>query len=245
MRLCAEEMKKRKILSDVALGNIPPDTIIINGAGFNGFTREFIKGQSIWIKDGVIAYSGPDSNPPKAMGTEVIDADGTVLLPGLIEGHTHNVSNRYGIEEFIKHAIPTGVTTVITETMELATVLGKDGIEYPVKGLMEQPIRFYYTIPPLCGLTSAEEINALANEQLLPLLKDPKCLGVGEIYWGNFFLKGGQGERVRELACVGLELGKRVEGHTAGASGRKLKAYTAFGISSCHEPLTNAKVLER
>ena len=110
MRLCAEEMKKRKILSDVALGNIPPDTIIINGTVFNVFTREFIKGQSIWIKDGVIAYAGPDSNPPKAMGTEVIDADGMVLLPGLIEGHTHNVGNRYGIEEFIKHAIPTGVT---------------------------------------------------------------------------------------------------------------------------------------
>jgi len=241
----AEEMNKRKILSEVALGNIPPDTIMINGTLFNVFTREFIKGQSIWIKDGVIAYAGPDSNPPKAKGTEVIDADGMVLLPGLIEGHTHNVSNRYGIEEFIKHAIPTGVTTVITETMELATVLGKDGIEYPVKGLMEQPIRFYYTISPLCGLTSAEEINALTNEQLLPLLKDPKCLGVGEIYWGNLFLKGGQGERVRELASIGLELGKRVEGHTAGASGRKLQAYTDFGISSCHEPITKDEVLER
>jgi len=245
MRLSAEEMKKRRILSEVALGNIPPDTIIINGTLFNVFTREFIKGQSIWIKDGVIAYAGPDSNPPKAKGTESIDADGMVLLPGLIEGHTHNVSNRYGIEEFIKHAIPTGVTTVVTETMELATVLGKDGIEYPVKGFMEQPIRFYYTVPPLCGLTPSEEINAPTNEELLPLLKDPKCLGVGEIYWGNFFLEGGQGERVRELASIGLELGKRVEGHTAGASGKKLQAYTAFGISSCHEPITKEEVLER
>ena len=245
MRLGADEIKNRKILSEVALGNTPPDTIMINGTLFNVFTREFIKGQSIWIKDGVIAYAGPDSNPPKAKGTEVIDADGMVLLPGLIEGHTHNVSNRYGIEEFIKHAIPTGVTTVITETMELATVLGKDGIEYPVKGLMEQPIRFYYIISPLCGLTSAEEINALTNEQLLPLLKDPKCLGVGEIYWGNLFLEGEQGERVRELASMGLALGKRVEGHTAGASGRKLQAYTDFGISSCHESITKDEVLER
>jgi adenine deaminase len=245
MKLCAEEMKKGKILSDVALGNIPPDTIIINGTLFNVFTREFIKGQSIWIKDGLIAYVGPDSSPPKAEGTQVIDADGMVLLPGLIEGHTHTLSNRYGIEEFVKHVIPSGVTTVITETMELATVMGKDGIEYPVKGLMGQPIRFYYTIPPLCGLTSAEEISAPTNEELLPLLKDPKCLGVGEIYWSNLFLEGKQGERVRELASIGLDLGKRVEGHTAGASGRKLQAYTDFGISSCHEPITKDEVLER
>ncbi len=107
MRLYAEEMRKRKILSDVALGNIPPDTIITNGTIFNVFTREFIRGQSIWIKDGRIAYVGPDQNPLKDNKTLVIDADGMVLLPGLIEGHTHNVSNRYGIEEFVKHVIPT------------------------------------------------------------------------------------------------------------------------------------------
>jgi adenine deaminase len=245
MKQGANEMKKRKILSDVALGNIPPDTIIINGTLFNVFTREFIKGQSIWIKDGMIAYAGPDHDPPKGETTSVIDADGMVLLPGLIEGHTHTASHRYGIEEFVKHVIPSGVTTVITETIELATVVGKGGIDHLVKGLMEQPIRFYYTIAPLCGLTSAEEINAPTNEELLPLLKDPKCLGVGETYWSNLLLKGAQGERVRELASIGLELGKSVEGHTAGASGRKLQAYTDFGISSCHEPITREEVLER
>ncbi len=173
MRVGADEMKKRKILSEVALGNISPDTIITNGTIFNVFTREFVRGQSIWIKDGSIAYVGPEQNPSKSTETLIIDADGMVLLPGLIEGHTHTVSNRYGIEEFIKHVIPTGVTTVITETIELATVVGRAGIEYPIKGLMEQPIRFYYTIAPLCGLTPSEEINALMNEELLPLLKDP------------------------------------------------------------------------
>ncbi len=110
---------------------------------------------------------------------------------------------------------------------------------------MGQPIRFFYTLSPLCGLTSAEETTAPTNEELLPLLKDPKCLGVGEIYWSNLFLEGKQGERVRELASMGLALGKRVEGHTAGASGRKLQAYSDFGISSCHEPITKEEVLER
>jgi adenine deaminase len=59
--------------------------------------------------------------------------------------------------------IPSGVTTVITETIELATIVGKDGIEYLVKGLEGQPIRFYYTVAPLCGLTPSEEINAPTN----------------------------------------------------------------------------------
>ena len=239
------EREKRRILSEVALGNISPDTVIANGTLFNVFTREFIRRQSIWIKDGGIAYVGPDRDSPKEEETLIIDADGMVLLPGLIEGHTHTVSNRSGIEEFIKYVIPSGVTTVITETIELAMIVGKDGIVYLVRGLKGQPIRFYYTVAPLCGLTPSEEINAPTNKEFLSLLKDPKCLGLGEVYWSNIFLEGSQGERVKELASIAFELGKTVEGHTAGAAGRKLQAYTDFGISSCHEPITENEVLER
>jgi len=238
-------MEKRKILSEVVLGNIPPDIVITHGTLFNVFTREFISGVSIWIKDGMIAYVGPDHDFVKEEKTLVFDADRMVLLPGLIDGHTHAISNRAGIEEFIKHVIPCGVTTVLTETIEYATILGKGGIEYVVKGLEEQPIRFYYTIAPLCGLTPSEEINVPTNEELLPLLRDPKCVGIGEIYWGNIFLEGRQGERVRELASIAYDLGKRVEGHGAGANEEKLQAYTCFGISSDHEPIAEDEILER
>jgi adenine deaminase len=65
----------------------------------------------------------------------VIDADGIALLPGLIDGQTYPLSNRSGVEEFIKHVIPAGVTTVVAETMEYAAIVGKDGIEYVAKGL--------------------------------------------------------------------------------------------------------------
>lgn len=59
------ETEKKNILSKVTLGNIPPDTIITDGILFNVFTREFIKKQSIWIKDGMIAYVGPDHDPAR------------------------------------------------------------------------------------------------------------------------------------------------------------------------------------
>ncbi len=237
-------VEKRRSLSEVALGNLPPDMTVKNGTVFNVFTGELIEGQSIWIKNGMIAYVGSDSPPIQDDQTRVIDADGRVLLPGLIDGHTHIIS-RTSIEEFVKYVIPSGTTTIITETIELAMVVGIEGIECFAKGLEGQPIRFFYTIPPLCGLTSVEETRAPANRELLPLLKDPKCLGVGEIYWGNLFLPGDQGERVRELASMALDLGKRVEGHSAGAMGRKLQAYFGYGISSCHEPITEEEVIER
>ncbi len=222
-----------------------PDTVFSNATLFNPLTREFIKGQSVWVKDGRIAYVGPPSDFNGRKETVSIDTDGMVLLPGLIDGHTHTLSHRYSVEEFIKHVIPSGVTTVITETIELATIAGKDGIEYFAKGLEGQPIRLYYTVAPLCGLTPDEEVIAPTHEEFMAILKDPKCLGIGEIYWGNMFLEGRQGDRVKDLVSAALDLGKVVEGHTAGAKGRKLQAYTGFGVSSCHEPITEKEVLER
>ena len=237
------DLKKRKILSEVALGHLPPDSAIINGTLFNAFTGEFIDKQSLWIKNGMIAYAGPDDGFLKGEHTDVVDANGMVLLPGLIEGHTH--LNKAGIEEYTRHVIPSGVTTVIMEMMDFGLIAGRKGIECSAKGLEDQPIRFYYTVPALCGLTSEEEINAPPNEELLALLKDSKCVGVGETFWGNMLLDGKQGERVRELASLAISLGKQLEGHTAGAAGRKLQAYTLFGASSDHEPITEVEVMER
>ena len=81
--------------------------------------------------------SGPIRIFPKGDQTGVIDADGMVLLPGLIEGHTH--LNRSGIEEYVKHVIPSGVTTVVMETIDLGLIAGKKGIEYFVEGIRDSP----------------------------------------------------------------------------------------------------------
>jgi adenine deaminase len=237
------EMEKRRILSEVALGNIPPDTVVTNGTLFNVFTREFIKEQSIWIKEGMIAYVGPKHDLPRGEKTLIIDAGEMVLLPGLIEGHTH--LNKIGIEAFVEYVIPSGVTTVVMETTDIGMIAGKKGMENFVRGLEDQPIRCYYTLSPSCGLTSSEEINVPAHEEILSLLKSPNCLGIGEIYWSNIFLEGGQGKRVQELTHSALDLGKRIEGHSAGAAGKKLQAYTSFGVSSDHEPITEDEVMER
>jgi adenine deaminase len=40
-----------------------------------------------------------------------------------------------------------------------------------------------------------------------------------------------------------LKAGKTIEGHTAGASEKKLTAYVANGVSSCHEPINADQVL--
>jgi adenine deaminase len=194
----------------------------------------------------MIAYVGPDQDAPRTDKTHVIDADGMVLLPGLIDGHTHMACAKSGVEEFIKYVIPGGITTVVTE-VDPAGIFGADGVKHWVRAFEGQPIRILYTAHPLCGLTPAVETGALEAEQLLPYLMDPNCLGVGELYWSSLLIEGRQGERLMELASAALKLGKRIEGHTAGASGRKPQACPCLGISSCHktfaEPPAGYRVL--
>ena len=73
----------------VALGDAPADLAIVNGDVVNVFTGEVLKKQTVLIKGDIIAYVG--DNPPKFIkaSTQIIDAGGKTLIPGLIDGHTH------------------------------------------------------------------------------------------------------------------------------------------------------------
>jgi len=228
----------------VSLKRRPVELVIENATVFNSITAEFLECQNVWVKNGTICYVGIDEDPVTDADTMMIDVQGKVLLPGLIEGHTH-ILNFIGPEEFIRHVIPSGTTTVVTETIELASVAGQEGFDYFIKALQDQPIRLYYTISPMCGLTLEEEVHSPPAEEYHKYLRDPLCLGLGEIYWANMLLENEQGERVRKLAEMALSYGKLVEGHTAGASPNKLQAYTSMGVSSCHEPINGQEVIDR
>jgi adenine deaminase len=166
------------------------------------------------------------------------------VLPGLIDGHTH-LPEGACLEEFIRFALASGVTTLVLELMEPGMVGGKRLLRAMTESLAEQPLRILYTIPPLTSTLGRTEDLPMANEALIPFLEDPRCLGVGEIYWGNLLRADEQARRLRELAQAALVRGKTVEGHAAGATGPNLQAYADFGPSSCHEAIDEAQARER
>ena len=78
--------ENRRILSEVALGNIPPDTIVINGGLFKVFTREFvirgIRGESIYAIGNEIVSEFPallwgfySLKPMEILGADVKNLD--------------------------------------------------------------------------------------------------------------------------------------------------------------------------
>ncbi len=231
----------RDALIRVCLGQEPPDTVIANATVFDAVTGTFLPDRSLWVKDGRIARVAQAAEPPPD-GADVLDASGFTLVPGLIDGHTH--LTRLFVPEFVRALLPRGVTSSVIETMEYGATHGHRGIRPFIEALRDQPLRFFYLAPALCGLTEEEEPAPLTPTELDELLADPLCLGLGESYWSNALLPGPQGARVREFIETTLAAGKVAEGHTAGAKGARLDAYAALGVSSCHEPISVEEALE-
>ena len=226
-------------LMKVALGEEKADLVITNAQVVNVYTGEILKDQTISVMDKWIAYVGQDAQNSIGTQTEVIDAGGQTVIPGLIEGHTH-IAWLFTAGEFLKHALKGGTTTIITETFEVFPVSGDEGVIDFLESLGDQPIKMLGTAPAM--ISTSKAAGGIAEETLAKLLARDDVIGIGESYWQAVLQEP---HKVLPLYEQALAAGKSVEGHTAGASDKKLAAYVGFGISSCHEPINARQVLDR
>ncbi len=228
-------------LMKVALGEAAADLAIVNGDVVNVYTGEVLTGNTVLIKGDKIAYVGKNGNRLVGSSTQVIDAAGKTLIPGLIEGHTH-IDSIYSLSELLRYAMKGGTTTIISEVSMLVFPLGYQGIIEFLRSAQDQPVKVFITVPPMVTLSRAVEEHAITVNELRRLLRRREVIRLGEPYWAPL-IAGNQ--RVADLIVETINAGKRVDGHTSGAKGDKLQAYIASGISNCHEPVTVEEVKER
>jgi adenine deaminase len=237
----AENREQRYQLMKVALGEAEADLAIVNGSVVNVYTGEVLEGASVLIKGDKIAYVGKNGGKSIGSLTKIVDAGGKTLIPGLIDGHAH-LDSTYSISELSRYAVAGGTTTIITETSCIAAVLAYEGISTLIRSGKNQPIKVLFTVPPLVTLSPVTEEHAITVKELRRLLRRKGVIGLGEPYWGTVV---GGNQRVLELIAETIRMGRKVEGHSAGASSNKLQAYISSGVSSCHEPITAEEVMER
>ncbi|KPJ77914.1 MAG: adenosine deaminase [Deltaproteobacteria bacterium SG8_13] len=226
-------------LVQVALGSQKADLAVTGGRLLNVYTGELLENVTVSVKGSWIAHVGPDGDHTIGPKTKVIDATGKVLIPGLIDGHTH-LAWLYGVDEFLKHALPGGTTTIVTEAMEPFPVAGLDGVLDFLDALKDQPAKIFATAPFMASISRAA--RGMPIDTLKQLLDRSDILGVGESYWQSVLQEPDISLPVLDET---FRRGKTLEGHSAGARGKKLAAYLAAGISSCHEPILPEEVLER
>ncbi|MCK4862361.1 MAG: adenine deaminase, partial [Rhodobacteraceae bacterium] len=87
-------------LIDVASGRAPADMVIRQGQWVNVHSREVIPNTDITIADGRFAYCGPNASAMIGPDTEVIEANGRFIVPGLCDAHMHIESGMLTTTQF-------------------------------------------------------------------------------------------------------------------------------------------------
>lgn len=131
---------------------VAPAPIMIRGAQiFDGRSPELISNVDVLIENGLISDIGTALSVPD--GATIIDADGTVLTPGLTDAHTHIMWND-DIEELI-YSSPTGYTGAMA-----------------AESARRMLLRGFTTVRdmggPTFGLKKAIDSGVLAGPRILP-----------------------------------------------------------------------------
>ncbi|GAB5433566.1 MAG: adenine deaminase [Epibacterium sp.] len=233
-------------LIETAAGRSPADTVIRNGKWVNVHTREVLEGHDIAIKAGRIAYVGPDASYCTGPETEVIDAEGRYMMPGLCDGHMHIESGMLTPAEFARAVIPHGTTAMFTDPHEIANVLGLEGVRLMHDEALLQPVNIYTQMPSCApsapGLeTTGYEISA---EDVAEAMTWPGIIGLGEMM--NFpGVAHGDPKMLAEIAAT-QRSGKTVGGHYASPDlGPDFAAYVAGGPADDHEGTCEADAITR
>ena len=225
-----------KTLVDVATGRQPADTVIRSGKWVNVHSGEIIPNTSIAISRGRFAYVGPDASHCIGDQTNIIDADGRYLVPGLCDAHMHVESGMVTVTEFARAVIPHGTTSMFIDPHEIGNVLGLDGVRLMHDETLNLPINVFVQMPSCVpsapGLENAgAELGVAEVEQALQW---PNIIGLGEVM--NFpGVAAGDEKMLGEIAATQLA-GKTVGGHYASPDlGIPFHAYVAGGPADDHE----------
>ena len=232
-------------LIDVALGKMPADVVIKNGRLVNVNTAEINDDIDVAIKGKHIALVG-DAKHCLGDATEVINAKGKLLIPGLIDSHFHIESTMLTVSELAKVLVPRGVTAIMQDPHEIANVLGIRGIELfqdEAKGL---PLRVYLRVPgrvpavPPEAETNGSQISLAETKKLLR--RDDAVALAGDV---NAFLILDKNTSHLQKIDYALSLNKTVAGQAHLLGDMKLNAFIAGGPQDCHVSYSAEEALSK
>ena len=223
-------------LVDVAMGRAPADMLITNGKWVNVHSGEIIPGTDVAIKAGRFAAVGPDLGYTKGEATQVIDAGGRYLVPGLCDGHMHVESGMVTVTEFCRAVIPHGTTSMFIDPHEIANVLGLAGVRLMHDEAVAMPINVYVQMPSCVpAAPGLENAGASIDEHdVAEAMGWPQIIGLGEMM--NFpGVAANDSKMLAEIAAT-QRAGKTVGGHYASLDlGRAFYGYVAGGPADDHE----------
>lgn len=230
-------------LNQVAMGEKKANIVLKNCRLANVYSREIMPQTQIAILKDRIAYVGKDASHTIGQNTAVIDLEEKLVTPGFADPHIH-IDQYILPSELAKQSLLCGTTALFSDPIDIVSVCGYKGFRELVKMTESLPVRIFHMIPgglPVDKKFSHARMMSRAEQRKALEMKN--VLGMGEVFsWTKVTTRDPR--TIQDISYI-LDNGGIVNGHTAGASDKKLNAYIASGISSCHEPIDYDQVIER
>ena len=229
--------------NSVAMGDDFADLVLTNCSLVNVYSKEIQEKIQIAITNDRIAFVGPDASHTIGSKTKILDVKNKFVSPSFVDPHIH-IDHFITPSEFVKKSLLCGVTTLFPDSIDIVSVCGYKGFKEFVNLTKNLPMRFFHTAPG--GLPVDKKFShgkTLSLKQEKSAIKMSSVIGLGEVFsWTKVTKRDSKTmksiQQMHEENCI-------INGHTAGASGKKLNAYVASGIFSCHEPINFDQVIER
>ena len=212
------------------------ELVLKGGRVLNVYSSELLR-RDVLIKEGKIVSVDED-----IYGRDSIELRDRVIVPGYIDCHFHPWFI-YNPLEFAKEACTKGITTLFCDNLMFYMVMDLDLFEDLMESLSELPIKLFWFVRAVPQTPMEDEKKKFSKENIKRLLSHPLVKSLGEITRWPKIIEGD--ENILELIHYANRLGKRVDGHTAGARYNQIERLSSLGIESCHEAINKREALER
>lgn len=221
---------------------IKADRVIRNGKLVNVASEEIypadiaIYGERIMALGDVTPYLGKD--------TEVIDAAGAYLCPGMIDGHIHVECSKMSITSFAKAVVPLGTTAIVSGLDQILVAAGNEGAREFLDEAAKSPLKVFWGAP--CKTPYTLPVSNVGHyfgpDDHRATHHWPECVGIWETV--REFI-----QEMDEKVLSALEIAQAnrlpVLGCSPMARGTKLNSYLQSGVRADHESYTADEFLEK
>ena len=184
-------------LAAVARGDIPADLVIHNAKIANVLTLEY-ENADVAVYSGKIAGVGNNYN-----GRVNFNADGKILIPGMIDGHVHIEDTMMTPQGFANTVVLRGTSAVMADPHEISNALGMAGLEFMFKSSQGLPVDIFYGAPSCVPASDFEtpydelDMTAIKNmfdkkyvQHLGEMMNFPAVINGDPEAWGKILAAG-------------------------------------------------------
>ncbi len=215
-------------------------TVVAGGRVLNVFTGE-LDDVDVVIERGRIAAIVPRGQVD-GTGWDVIDATDRVIVPGYVEPHAHLALLAEPVQTLSLMAA-TGTTTVVADTYPFMKTLSDDEFMDVLDQFQSLSVDVRWFLAPHARSFVDNEDELFSVARLEKLLPREDVVAIGEFTrWPQ--VAAGDTDLLEKIARA-RAWGKRVEGHGAGASLKRLQALVRNGVTSDHEAIAPDQVRDR